>query len=71
MSINYDEIFVNGKQVGSTIADAFKDIKDKLFDVISFDKNTEHKEPDDTGEKVPLLGDDKKWKKLYHYMLSR
>jgi stress response protein YsnF len=58
VNVNYDEIFVNGKQVGTTMADTFKDIKDKILDIVSFDRNNEDKELDNAGgEKIPLLGD--------------
>jgi stress response protein YsnF len=58
VNVNYDEIFVNGKRVGTTMADTFKDIKDKILDIVSFDKNNEDKEPgDEAGEKIPLLGE--------------
>ncbi|MEP6577004.1 MAG: hypothetical protein ABJB85_11305 [Nitrososphaerota archaeon] len=58
LNVNYDEIFVNGKQVGTTVVDTFKDIKEKILDIVSFDKNKEDKEPGDAGgEKIPLLGD--------------
>ena len=52
------EKFVNGKHVGTTMTDTFKDIKDKILDIVSFDKNKEDKEIGDAGgEKIPLLGD--------------
>ena len=58
VNVNYDEIFVNGKQVGTTVADTFKDIKEKILDIVSFDKNKEDKQPGEAGgEKIPLLGD--------------
>ena len=58
VNVNYDEIFVNGKHVGTTMTDTFKDIKDKILDIVSFDKNKEDKEIGDAGdEKIPLLGD--------------
>ena len=58
VNVNYDEIFVHGKHVGTGMADTFKDIKDKILDIVSFDKNKEDKEISDAvGEKIPLLGD--------------
>jgi stress response protein YsnF len=58
VNVNYDEIFVNGKQVGTTVADTLKDIKEKILDIVSFDKNKQDKETGEDGsEKIPLLGD--------------
>ena len=40
------------------MTDTFKGIKDKILDIVSFDKNKEDKEIGDAaGEKIPLLGD--------------
>jgi hypothetical protein len=40
------------------MADTFKDIKDKILDIVSFDNNKEDKELGDAGgEKLPLLED--------------
>ncbi len=52
----YDEIFVNGKEIGSSLGDTFREIKDKILDTVSLEQDKEEKQLD--GEIVPLLGND-------------
>jgi stress response protein YsnF len=55
--VNYEEIFVNGRLVEPTVADTFKEIKDKLLDIVSFDQDKEEKDKENVpGEKIPLFG---------------
>lgn len=55
--VNYEEIFVNGRLVEPTVADTFKEIKDKLLDIVSFDQDKEEEEKENVpGEKIPLFG---------------
>jgi stress response protein YsnF len=59
VAVNYEEIFVNGRQVEPSVADTFKDIKDKIVDIVSFDQDKEEKEKENVpGEKIPLFGND-------------
>ena len=44
VKVAYDEIFVNGKEIGSSIGDAFKEIKDKILEMVSFDHDRDEKE---------------------------
>jgi stress response protein YsnF len=63
--VNYEEIFVNGKLVEPTVADTFKDIKDKLLDIVSFDQDEEEKEKEKVpGEKIPLFGNGTEMEKV-------
>lgn len=50
------KIFVNGKQIGSSLNETLREIKDKILDIVSFEKEKEEKQL--SGEIVPLLGDD-------------
>jgi hypothetical protein len=34
--VAYDEIFVNGKEIGSSMSEAFREIKDKIIEIVSF-----------------------------------
>jgi stress response protein YsnF len=64
-TVNYEEIFVNGKQVESGVADTFKDIKDKILDIVSFDQDKAEKEKENVpGEKIPLFGNDTEMEKV-------
>lgn len=65
VTVNYEEIFVNGKQVEPGMADTFKDIKDKILDIVSFDQDKEDKEKENVlGEKIPLFGNDTEMEKV-------
>jgi stress response protein YsnF len=44
VKVIYDEIFVNDKEIGSSVGDAFREIKDRILEVVSFDKDRQHKE---------------------------
>jgi hypothetical protein len=37
VKVAYDEIFVNGKEIGSSMSDTFREIKDKILEIVSFD----------------------------------
>ena len=63
--INYEEIFVNGRRVEPSVADTFKDIKDKIVDIVSFDQDKEDNEKENVhGEKIPLFGNDTEMEKV-------
>lgn len=67
VTVNSEEIFVNGKQVEPGVSETLKDIKDKLLDVISFDQNKEERDKGEEqipGEKVPLFGNDTEMEKV-------
>jgi stress response protein YsnF len=57
VTLGCEELFVNGKQVHSGFADTLKEIKDKLLDVVSLDKEDEEEYERITGEKIPLYGE--------------
>jgi len=44
IKVAYDEIFVNGKEIGSSVGDTFKEIKDKILEMVSFDHDRDEKE---------------------------
>ncbi|MGB8159566.1 MAG: hypothetical protein WCE93_05410 [Nitrososphaeraceae archaeon] len=44
VKVAYDEIFVNGKEIGSNMGDAFKEIKDKILEIVTFDHHRDEKE---------------------------
>ena len=52
----YDEIFVNGKEIGSSIGDTFREIKDKILDIVTFDHDRDEKELEKIKrDMIPLL----------------
>ena len=54
--VAYDEIFVNGKEIGSSVGDTFKEIKEKILEMVSFDHDKDEKELEKTkGDMIPLL----------------
>jgi hypothetical protein len=44
VNMAYDEIFVNGKEIGSSMGDAFREIKDKILEIVTFDHHRDEKE---------------------------
>jgi stress response protein YsnF len=47
------------------MVDTFKDIKDKILDIVSFDQDKEDKEKENAlGEKIPLFGNDTEMEKV-------
>ena len=56
VKVAYDEIFVNGKEIGSSIGDTFKEIKDKILEIVSFDHDRDEKELEKIKhDMIPLL----------------
>ena len=52
----YDEIFVNGKEIGSSMGDTFREIKDKILEMVSFDYDRDEKELEKIRrDMIPLL----------------
>ena len=52
----YDEIFVNGKEIGSSMGDTFREIKDKILEIVSFDHDRDEKELEKIKrDMIPLL----------------
>ena len=43
VNVAYDEIFVNGKEIGSSMGDTFKEIKDKILDIVTFEHDRDEK----------------------------
>ncbi len=55
VTVIYDEIFVNGKEIGNSVGDAFREIKDRILEVVSFDKDRQHKELEKiNGDMIPF-----------------
>ena len=59
IKVTYEEIFVNGKEIGSNVGDVgetFKGIKDKILEIVSFEKDREEKELEKMKEHmIPLI----------------
>jgi stress response protein YsnF len=59
VKVTYEEIFVNGKEIGSDVGDVgdtFKGIKDKILEIVSFEKDREEKELEKMKEHmIPLI----------------
>jgi stress response protein YsnF len=52
----YDEIFINGKEIGSSMGDTFREIKDKILEIVSFDHDRDEKELEKIKrDMIPLL----------------
>ena len=61
----YDEIFVNGKEIGSSIGDTFKEVKDKILEIVSFDHDRDEKELDKIKrDMIPLLENNSETEKV-------
>ena len=57
VKVAYEEIFVNGKEIGSSVGhvgDTFRGIKDKILEIVSFEKDREEKELE-MKDMIPLL----------------
>ena len=56
VKVAYDEIFVNGKEIGSSMGDTFKEIKDKILDIVTFDHDRDEKQLEEIKhDMIPLL----------------
>ena len=56
VKVAYDEIFVNGKEIGGSIGDTFREIKDKILDIVTFYHDRDEKELEKIKrEMIPLL----------------
>jgi hypothetical protein len=44
VKVAYHEIFVNGKEIGSSMGDTLKEIKDKILEIVTFDHDRNEKE---------------------------
>ena len=56
VKVAYDEIFVNGKEIGSNMGDTFKEIKDKILEIVTFDHDRDEKELEKIKrDMIPLL----------------
>jgi stress response protein YsnF len=66
--VAYEEIFVNGKEIGSSIGDVgdtFRGIKDKILEIVSFEKDREEKELEKMKEDmIPLLENSRETEKM-------
>ena len=56
VKVAYDEIFVNGKEIGSSMGDTFREIKDKILEIVTFDHHRDEKELEKIKrDMIPLL----------------
>ena len=56
VKVAYEEIFVNGKEIGGSIGDTFREIKDKILDIVTFEHNRDEKELEKIKrDMIPLL----------------
>ena len=68
VKVAYDEIFVNGKEIGSSMGDTFKEIKDKILEIVSFDHDRDEKELEKIKrDMIPLLENSEKEKVIPLY----
>jgi stress response protein YsnF len=64
VKVAYEEIFVNGKEIGSSISDVgdtFRGIKDKILEIVSIEKDREEKELE---KMIPLLENSSETEKM-------
>jgi stress response protein YsnF len=56
VKVAYDEILVNGKEIGSSMGDSFREIKDKILEIVSFDHDRDEKQLEKIKrDMIPLL----------------
>jgi hypothetical protein len=56
VKVAYDEIFVNGKEIGSSMGDTLREIKDKILEIVTFDHDRDEKELEKIKrDMIPLL----------------
>ena len=63
VKVAYDEIFVNGKEIGSSMGDTFREIKDKILEMVSFDRDEKGLEKI-KGDMIPLLENNSETEKV-------
>jgi len=65
VKVAYDEIFVNGKEISSSMGDTFREIKDKILEMVSFDHDRDEKELEKIkGDMIPLLENNSETEKV-------
>jgi hypothetical protein len=65
VKVAYDEIFVNGKEIGSSVGDTFKEIKDKILEVVTFDHDRDEKQLEKIKrDMIPLLENNSETEKV-------
>jgi stress response protein YsnF len=68
VKVTYEEIFVNGKEIGSSVGDVgdtFRGIKDKILEIVSFEKDRDEKELEKMkGDMIPLLENSRETEKM-------
>jgi stress response protein YsnF len=65
VNVAYDEIFVNGKEMGSSMGDTFREIKDKILDIVTFDHDRDEKELEKIKRNmIPLLENNSETEKV-------
>jgi stress response protein YsnF len=69
VKVTYEEIFVNGKEIGSSVGDVgdtFRGIKDKILEIVSFEKDRDEKELEKMkGDMIPLLENSRETEKMF------
>jgi stress response protein YsnF len=65
VKVAYDEIFVNGKEIGSSTGDTLREIKDKILDIVTFDHDRDEKQLEKIKhDMIPLLEDSSEKEKV-------
>jgi Domain of unknown function (DUF2382) len=65
VKVAYDEIFVNGKEIGSSMGEAFREIKDKIIEIVSFDHDRDEKQLEKIKrDMIPLLENSSETEKI-------
>ena len=65
VKVAYDEIFVNGKEIGSSMGDTFREIKDKILEIVTFDHHRDEKELEkNKRDMIPLLENNSETEKV-------
>ena len=65
VKVAYDEIFVNGKEIGSSMGDTFREIKDKILEIVIFDHDRDEKELEKIKRNmIPLLENNSETEKV-------
>ena len=72
VKVAYDEIFVNGKEIGSSMGDSFREIKDKILEIVSFDHDRDEKQLEKIKrDMIPLLENSSETEKVISLYAER
>src|SRR4029077_5086304 len=65
VKVAYDEIFINGKEIGSSMGNTLREIKDKILEIVSFDDDRDEKELEKIKrDMIPLLDNNSETEKV-------